>query len=144
MQALAGDSGRDDLRRTWLLAWQKALARQPLTALEAMLADVMQLHPEYRGLLEDPHAIARDWTPEGAQTNPFLHMSLHVALAEGIAADRPAGLRAAYGRLRRSQDRHAADHLLMECLAETLWEAGRAGLPPDEAAFLARVRRVTG
>lgn len=144
MQALPGDSGRDGLRRTWLLAWQKALARQPLTALEAMLADVIQLHPEYQGLLEDPDALSRDWTPEGAQANPFLHMSLHVALAEGIAADRPAGLRAAYGRLRRSQDRHDADHLLIECLAETLWEAERAGLPPDESAFLARVRRVTG
>ena len=144
MQPLPGNTGREELRRAWLQAWQKALARQPLTALEAMLADVLQLHPEYQALLEDPDALARDWTPEGAQANPFLHMSLHVALSEGIAADRPAGLRASYERLCRSQDRHAADHLLMECLAETLWESERAGKPPDEAAFLARVRRVTG
>src|SRR6185295_19374226 len=123
MQSVPGNSGREDLRRAWLLAWQKALARQPLTALEALLAEVLQLHPEYQGLLEDPDTLARDWTPEGAQANPFLHMGLHVALGEGIAADRPAGLRASYERLRRSRDRHSADHLLMECLAETLWEA---------------------
>jgi hypothetical protein len=144
MQPLPGNSGREDLRRAWLLAWRKALAGQSLTALESLLADVLRLHPEYQGLLEDADALARDWTPEGAQTNPFLHMSLHVAIGEGVAADRPAGLRAAYKRLRRSQDRHAADHQLMECLAETLWEAERAGLPPDESAFLARVHRVVG
>ena len=144
MQPLPGGTGREDLRRTWLVAWQKARLRQPLTALEAMLADVLQLHPEYQDLLADPDVLTLDWTPEGAQTNPFLHMGLHVALAEGIAADRPAGLRAEYERLRRSQDRHDADHLLLECLAETLWQAERAGLPPDESEFLARARRVPG
>ncbi len=144
MLPLSGNAGRVDLRRVWLLAWQKARERLPMTPLEAMLADVLRLHPEYSSLLEDPDALARDWTPEGGQANPFLHMGLHVALREGVAADRPAGLRELYDRLRRSQDLHTADHLLMECLAETLWEAERASLPPDESAFLARAQRVAG
>jgi hypothetical protein len=142
MLPLTGNAGRVDLRRVWLLAWQKARERLPLTPLEAMLADVLRLHPEYQAMLEDPDALARDWTPEGGESNPFLHMGLHVALREGIAADRPPGLRRLYDQLRGSQDLHAADHRLMECLAETLWEAERAGLPPDESAFLARARRV--
>ncbi|MSQ92834.1 MAG: DUF1841 family protein [Gammaproteobacteria bacterium] len=144
MLPLTGNAGRVDLRRVWLLAWQKARERLPLTPLEAMLADVLRLHPEYQAMLEHPDALARDWTPEGGESNPFLHMGLHVALREGIAADRPPGLRKLYDQLRGSQDLHAADHLLMECLAETLWEAERAGLPPDESAFLARARRATG
>ena len=144
MLPLTGNAGRVDLRRVWLLAWQKARERLPLTPLEAMLADVLRLHPEYLAMLEDPDAIARDWTPEGGESNPFLHMGLHVALREGVAADRPPGLRKLYDQLRGSQDLHAADHRLMECLAETLWEAERAGLPPDESAFLARARRVAG
>jgi uncharacterized protein DUF1841 len=144
MLPLPGNAERVDLRRIWLLARQKDRARLPMTELEAMLADVLQLHPEYHEMLDDPDALARDWTPEGAQTNPFLHMALHVALREGVAADRPPGLRELYDRLRRSRDPHAAEHLLMDCLAETLWDAERAGLPPDESAFLARARRVAG
>ena len=115
-----------------------------MTPLEEMLADVLRLHPEYQVMLDDPDTLARDWTPEGGESNPFLHMGLHVALREGAAADRPPGLRKLYQSLRGSKDLHAADHLLMECLAETLWEAERAGQPPDESAFLARARRVTG
>ena len=144
MLPLTGNAGRVDLRRVWLLAWQKARERLPLTPLEAMLADVLRLHPEYLAMLEDPDTIARDWAPEGGESNPFLHMGLHVALREGVAADRPPGLRKLYDQLRGSQELHAADHLLMECLAETLREAERAGLPPDESAFLARARRVAG
>lgn len=144
MQSLSGNAGREDLRRIWLLAWQKARERLPMTPLEAILADVLRLHPEYQPLFEDPDALARDWTPEGGESNPFLHMGLHVALREGVAADRPPGLRRLYERLRGKQELHSADHLLMECLAETLWEAERAGLPPDESAFLARAMRVVG
>lgn len=127
-----------------MLAWQKARERLPMMPLEAMLTDVLQLHPEYQALLEDPDALAKDWAPEDGRTNPFLHMGLHMALREGIASDRPQGLRELYDRLLGSQDAHAAEHLLMECLAETLWEADRAGLPPDESAFLARARRAAG
>jgi len=144
MLPLSGNAGRGDLRRVWVLAWQKARERLPMTPLEAMLTDVLHLHPEYQGLLEDPDALAKEWTPEGGRTNPFLHMGLHMALREGIASDRPLGLRELYDRLRCSQDAHAAEHLLMECLAETLWEAERAGLPPDESAFLARAHRAAG
>ena len=143
MLPLSAETGRVDLRQVWLSAWRKDRERLPMTSLEAMLADVMRLHPEYHDLLDNPDALARDWTPEGGQANPFLHMGLHVALRAGVAADRPPGLRELYNGLRRSQDLHAVDHLLMDCLAETLWEAERAGLPPDEAAFLARARRVT-
>ncbi len=145
MLPFSGNAGREDLRRVWLLAWQKACERLPMTPLEAMLADVLRLHPDYHCFLEDPDALAREWTPEGGQANPFLHMGLHIALREGIAADRPPGLTELADRLRRSRgDAHAAEHLLMECLAETLWEAERAGLPPDESAFLARAHKAAG
>ncbi|MDH4259780.1 MAG: DUF1841 family protein [Gammaproteobacteria bacterium] len=140
----SGSMKRADLRRVWLLAWQKERERLAMTPLETMLADVLRLHPEYLELLEDPDALARDWTPEGGQVNPFMHMGLHVALREGVAADRPAGLRELYRHMHRSRDPHAVDHALMDCLAETLWEAERAGLPPDEAMFLARAQRVAG
>jgi len=145
MLPFAGKVDRDELRRTWLSAWQKARECRPLAPLEAMLADVLAAHPEYHSLLEDAEALAGEWITERGQANPFLHMGLHVALREAIAANRPAGLRDIAGRLCRTiADPHAAEHRLMDCLAERLWESARTGLPPDDAAFLERARRVTG
>ena len=103
------------------------------------------MHPEYHAAIEQEGALARDWLPAGGESNPFLHMGLHVALREGIAADRPAGLAEIAATLARARgDAHLAEHQLMDCLAETLWEAERDRAPPDEAAFLERARRLTG
>ncbi len=143
MLPFAGNVERDEIRQTWLAAWHKVRDRHPLSPLEAMLADVLAVHPEYHALLEDPAALAGEWRPAGIQANPFLHLGLHLALREAIAADRPPGLREISGRLHGFLgDAHAAEHRLMDCLAETIWEAARAGIPPDESAFLERACRV--
>ncbi len=141
---LFAGADRDQLRRTWLEAWRKHRCGLPLEPLEAQLADVVRAHPEYHGLLEaGPETAARDWTPEGGDSNPFLHMGLHMAVREGVATDRPPGLRAMFLAIAAaSASAHEAEHRLLECLAETLWEAQRAGHPPDEATFLERARRL--
>lgn len=140
---LFAGSDRDQLRRTWLEAWRKHRGGLPLEPLEAQLADVILVHPEYHPLLEtDGDAAAREWTPEGGETNPFLHMGLHMAVREGVATDRPPGLREAFRALAAScASPHEAEHRLLDCLAETLWEAQRQGRSPDEAAFLERARQ---
>ncbi len=111
--------------------------------LEAQIADVIALHPEYHAPLEDPEgALDRDYTPEGGQSNPFLHMGLHLAIREQIGTDRPAGIRALFEKIaRKLGTEHDAEHAIIECLAEALWEAQRAGRPPDEQAYLERVQR---
>ena len=86
---------------------------------------------------------ARDYTPEGRQSNPFLHMGLHLAVRDQIATDRPAGLRKAFESLaQRTGSAHEAEHRIIECLAEAMWEAQRSGRPPDEVAYLQRVLRL--
>lgn len=141
---LFAGADRDQLRRAWLEAWRKHRGGLPLEPLEAQLADVVSAHPEYHVLMEaGPESASRDWTPEGGESNPFLHMGLHMAVREGVATDRPPGLRAVFLALAEaSASAHEAEHRLLECLAETLWEAQRAGRPPDEATFLERARRL--
>jgi hypothetical protein len=133
---------RDQLRNVYVEAWRKRRAGLPMEALEMQIADVIELHPEYQAALGRPdHVLDRDYTPEGGQSNPFLHMGLHLAVRDQLATDRPAGIRAAHEKLtRRIGDAHGAEHQLIECLAETLWEAQRAGLPPDESLYLQRVQ----
>ncbi|MBP6515064.1 MAG: DUF1841 family protein [Steroidobacteraceae bacterium] len=135
--------GRDELREMWVEAWRKRRAGLPAEPLEAELADVAGEHPEYHDILEgDEGALHRDWTPEQGQSNPFLHMGLHVAVREGIVTDRPPGIAAIAQSLRtRLGSGHEAEHQLLECLAETLWEAQRAGLPPDQDTYLEKARQ---
>ena len=136
-------SDREGMRRTYVDAWSKSRAGQPLEPLGRLLAGIIAEHPEYHALLESPDALAREFPPEAGRSNPFLHMGLHVAIREQLATDRPPGLRGLYAALLpRFADAHALEHALMECLAETLWDAQRAGAAPDEARYLARVRRL--
>jgi Domain of unknown function (DUF1841) len=129
---------RTDTRRTFIEVWRKQQAGEPLSALESIVADIIRLHPEYQPLLEQPDAaLDRDWRPEGGETNPFLHMGLHIAIREQLSIDRPAGVKIAYSALlKRTGDPHAAEHLMLECLAEALWHGQREGHLPDEQAYL--------
>lgn len=135
---------RDGARRYFLDVWRKLKARTPLSPLEAMIAGVLERHPEYHDLLGDgERVLARDFGRDEPEHNPFLHLGLHVALAEQVGADRPSGVRAVHDRLCAQGDPHAAEHRMIECLAETLWQAQRSGGMPDEVAYLAALARLT-
>ena len=136
-------SDRDDLRRVYVDAWSKARAGRPLEPLERGLVEVVAEHPEYHAVLESPDALTTEFSPESGRTNPFLHMGLHVAIREQLATDRPSGMRELYRKLLpRFADAHRLEHALMECLAQTLWEAQRKRKVPDETRYLKRVWRI--
>lgn len=134
---------RDEARRFLLDAWRKRREKLPATPLETIAADIVELHPEYHALLESgDDALSQDWTPEDGETNPFLHLSLHLAIAEQLQIDQPPGIRAACDTLAAKHgDRHAALHDVLDCLGETLWRAQRDRAPPDGAAYLECIRR---
>lgn len=138
----AGES-REALRRRYVEAWRRRREGLPLEPLDAVIADVIELHPEYQSLLTDAAAVEQGFTVEEGRTNPFLHMGLHLALREQLATRRPAGIEAIYRALaRRLGSTHDAEHRMIEALAETLWEAQRLHVPPDETAYLERLRRL--
>ncbi len=134
---------RDELRKMYADAWRKHCDRTPLSPLEAQIAAVIEIHPEYHGALSDD-GIEKDYTPDGGQTNPFLHMGLHLGIREQVATDRPAGIRRVFETLAaRSGDPHETEHQMIECLAETLWEAQSQNTPPDEQRYLERLGELT-
>ena len=133
---------RHELRKMYADAWQKQLAGQPMSPLEIQIADVIAEHPEYQEAVTADD-LDRDYTPEGGQANPFLHMGLHLGIREQVATDRPAGIAGIHRQLAaRHGDAHRAEHEMIECLAETLWEAQRANSQPDETQYLERLRRL--
>jgi hypothetical protein len=134
---------RDEARRFLVEAWAKHRAGAPLAGLEQVAAGIIALHPEYHAVLEAPDRhVDADYRPETGAINPFLHLSLHLAVAEQLAIDQPPGIRAHLDRLARAKgDRHAALHAVQECLGEALWHAQRHGTPPDAAIYLACLER---
>jgi hypothetical protein len=138
------DQNRAQLRRVYVEAWRKFSAREPLEPYEAQVAAVVAEHREYVPLLEDGQAaVTADFPPEVGQVNPFLHMSLHLAIREQVATDRPAGIAQAHRALAASLgDAHAAEHAMLSVLGETIWEAQVRGTSPDERAYLERIERL--
>lgn len=143
MAVFAGQN-RDQLRRMYLQAWRKFSEHAPLEPLEAQVAAVIAEHPEYISWLESAEeALAAEFTPQGGQQNPFLHMGLHLAIREQVATNRPHGIASIHEALtKRMGGAHAAEHAMLEPLAETLWEAQRSGRTPDEQAYLEKLRRL--
>lgn len=136
---------REQARRFFCEAWRKDRERLILEGAEAIAADLIREHPEYHALLEKPEAaVEQEFTPEGGQMNPFLHLSLHLAIAEQISIDQPPGIRAAYQRLRQRLEVHDAEHAIMECLGETLWHAQRNGGAMNSEEYLECLRRAAG
>ena len=137
------NSGKDELRQRYVDSWRRRLERLPLEPLDMQIVDVIELHPEYHALLEDEESLSRPFTVEQGQINPFLHMGLHLALREQLGTDRPMGIQQEYLRLGRTiGDAHEVEHRMIDVLAETLWDAQRAGRAPDEQVYLERLRRL--
>jgi hypothetical protein len=131
---------RDEVREMFFGAWRKYRQGLPLVGVEGAALDVILQHPEYHPMLGAPEAYRdRDYTDEA---NPFLHMSLHLALEEQLSIDQPPGIRARWqALLEHTGERHAALHEAIECLAEMLWRSQRDGAPPDAAAYLSCLER---
>jgi len=126
------------MRQMFFQSWQKHEQKQTLSPLETVIVSIIELHPEYHVLIKNPDKnIDKDFTPEMGQTNPFLHMSMHIALHEQIATNRPDGIQTLYESLcQKFNGQHDAEHAMMECLGQALWEAQRNQQMPDEASYL--------
>jgi len=134
---------RDEVRQVYLGVWQKIQQNLVLEPMEALIADIIEIHPEYHALLGAGDDVRHEeFTPEQGQTNPFLHMGMHIALREQAGTDRPAGIRKIHQKLVSKQGAHEAEHAMMECLGQTLWTAQRNNQPPDEPSYLDCLRKL--
>ena len=133
---------RNELRKMYADAWQKHLERLPMSPLEVQIAAVVEWHPEYHGDVTSDN-LDRDYTPDGGQANPYLHMGLHLSIREQVATNRPPGIAGIHESLStKTGDAHVTEHQMIECLAETLWDAQNQNAPPDERKYLERLRRL--
>jgi len=137
---------RHDARRFFFDIWSKHKAQQPLGDLEKLTLSILYAHPEYHFIVDNPDQyLEQEWRPEMGETNPFLHMSLHMAIEEQRSIDQPFGIRSLYAQLAlRLGDEHSAQHQMMDCLAEMIWQAQRDNTPPDVNIYLGNIRKKLG
>jgi Domain of unknown function (DUF1841) len=128
---------RDDVRRFFCEAWRKRRAGELVTPLEATALKWVDQHPEYHALLDDAEAaVSADFSVARSESNPFLHLSMHLAIEEQLSIDQPPGIRALFMQLAaRTGGEHDAMHETMECLGRVLWETQRGVLPADAASI---------
>lgn len=135
---------RTELRQMFFTAWKKHLNEQLMEPLEAVVAKIIELHPEYHALLENQDTLDKDYTPEMGETNPFLHMAMHISIQEQLSTKRPTGIEQVYQLLlNKRKDPHETEHLMMECLGKMLWEAQSQNKTPDEADYLSCLKSYT-
>lgn len=129
---------RHELRQVFADVLKKTNNKEPLDSMGEQIAGVLESHPEYHSLLKD---LDKDFTPEMGQSNPFLHMSLHLGIREQVSLDRPAGIMNIYDTLLKNiQDVHEVEHMMMDVLAETLHDAQKHNVMPNEAAYLMKLK----
>lgn len=137
---------RDQARQFLFDAWAKFKQQTMLTDLEKIAIEVIQMHPEYHVILDVPaRYMDQQYFPEMGETNPFLHLSLHLSVIEQISINQPIGITTIYDQLRQQyNDSHLAQHDILECLAETIWQAQRNNQPLDSETYLNLLKQKSG
>lgn len=130
---------RDEMRKVFFEAWRKHKENRLLEPLEALIIDIILLHPEYQDLFDHPEKMRN--IPK--ESNPLLHISLHLAIREQLDTDTPQGVRLIYENLcRKYHDQHVAEHKMLECLGQLMWDAKQTDSLPDEQYYLEVLRRI--
>jgi len=130
---------RDQARQFLFETWRKRTAGELLTPLEDLAGQMIAKHPEYHALLSDLEKNQdKDYAPDGNVVNPFLHIMMHLTIEEQISIGQPHGIREQFSRLtEKYQSEHEAQHAIMDCLGEMIWQAQRNKTQPDAAIYIA-------
>ncbi len=134
---------QQDVRRFFCETFRKFHAKEILTPLEAIASDWINQHSEYDEVLSDlDTALHANYSIDQGNSNPFLHLSMHLSIAEQIAVDQPRGVRQTFDVLStKLNSQHEAHHEMMECLGTMIWNSQRNGLPPDGEAYIEALRK---
>ncbi len=134
------ENERIKMRQVFIDAWQKQQAHHILEPLERQLIDIIALHPDYQKALNDPEILHKEYSTE---ENPFLHMSLHLGFIEQLTTNRPQGIHGIYQNLsKKYPDEHHVQHLMMNVMAEVIWEAQQSNQLPNEFNYLNKLKKL--
>lgn len=132
-----------EVRNFFFSVYQRANNSEELTDLEKITHSVILEHPEYHDILSNKEKyLDYEWYVDDGQTNPFLHLSMHLTILEQLSIDQPVGIKDLFNQLcNKFARRHEAEHHLIDCIAEMLWQSQRNGTAPDAAIYLSCINK---
>lgn len=133
---------RQDHRQVLFAVWKKQQDGFPLEPMEKKIWHVINNHPEYHKIFEDEEKfLDKDFQTTLGETNPFLHLSLHLVLLEQIQTNQPHGITKLFQQaVERYMDVHEAEHCIMNSIALALHEVFQEQKQFDEKAYLKRIK----
>ncbi len=130
------------MRKVFFEAWKKYQVQGKLDPMQTILVQIISQHPEYHTLFENEDNLLQDFPVANGDPNPFLHLSLHLAIQEQLSLQRPVELTGLYQQLmEKHADKHAAEHEIMECLSEMIWQAQRNQSMANENEYIECLRK---
>ncbi|MCE3269521.1 MAG: hypothetical protein K0R49_1775 [Burkholderiales bacterium] len=131
-----------DVRNFFFDVFSKAEQNLPLSDLEKIAYSVIIQHPEYHEVLKNRDKYLNfQYTPEMGQTNPFLHLSLHLTIIEQLSINQPPGICDLYKQMCiKFGDEHKASHEIIDCLGEMIHQAQRNNASPDVNIYFTCIR----
>ncbi|MCU7800680.1 MAG: DUF1841 family protein [gamma proteobacterium symbiont of Lucinoma myriamae] len=135
---------RNQLRKVYFQSWNKFKNKLPMEPMESLIASLISQHPEYHDFFDQIEQNQdKDFTPEMGQTNPFLHLGMHISIQEQLGTQRPPEITSLYQSLcTKLGDAHEAEHQMMDCLGEMLWSAQRNNEQPNENTYIECVKKL--
>lgn len=131
-----------DVRNFFFDTFEKGNQNIPLTDMEKIAFSVILEHPEYKNVLSNRDKyMTQNWLPEAGETNPFLHLSMHMSILEQLSVNQPFGVKELYFELcNKVNNEHDAQHHVMDCLAEMIWQAQYSNMQPNPQIYLDGLR----
>ena len=133
-------SDRSKQRQYLKQAWEKYTRQDQLEPLELQLAKIVEKHPEYHDLIKN---LDSEYFPEQGNTNPFLHINLHLTLQDQLTMDQPKGIREIHNKLLvKIQDEHEVEHMMMEHIAEMIFNAQKYNTAFDLDGYVIALKKL--
>jgi len=133
-------SDRSKQRQYLKQAWEKYTRQDQLEPLELQLAKIVEKHPEYHDLIKN---LDSEYFPEQGNTNPFLHINLHLTLQDQLTMDQPKGIRGIHNRLLvKIKDGHEVEHMMMEHIAEMIFNAQKNNTAFDLDGYIIALKKL--
>lgn len=123
--------------------WRKRFSLH-LQPIEVMTLKIINAHPQYHHILENIDSyLNKNWSALSRDSNPFLHLSLHLSLQEQVSIDQPPGIAVIHQKL---CDRYGnwleAEHQMMDALLELLSNVGLSNKDFDMNMYLDRLKQL--
>ncbi|MBC47770.1 MAG: hypothetical protein CMO27_02585 [Thiotrichales bacterium] len=133
-------SDRSKQRQYLKQAWEKYTRQDQLEPLELQLAKIVEKHPEYHDLIKN---LDSEYFPEQGNTNPFLHINLHLTLQDQLTMDQPKGIKGIHNRLLvKIKDEHVVEHMMMEHIAEMIFNAQKNNTAFDLDGYIIALKKL--